>query len=101
MNKITHKKDFLTELSNVMEDKVFSTFFDEYFTNWDDIVASIMLMKAYQALSKKYSDLEPNEITSTLRNLMKNGDFRHNLAIHMNAFMNQTHMTDSLLLPDH
>ena len=68
------KKDFLQSMCSIMNEKVFSEFFENYFNDWDDIIASIMLMKAYQAMCKKYTELNSDERLEYIRNLMKNSD---------------------------
>lgn len=95
------KKDFLKSMCKIMNDNTFSNFFDEYFNDWDDIIASIMLMKAYQAMSKKYQYLQPKDRIEFLRNLMKNSDFRQKLANNMILFMeNHSTIKHNLSLPN-
>ena len=82
-------KDFLTNVGRVMEEPVFREFFDAYFDDWDDVVASVMFLKAYQNLSKK-SDLCMESKVNIIRESMKNVEFRHNIASGMLSFM-KTH----------
>ena len=51
--------DFMKKLSVIMEDSEFRNFFNEYFNNWDDIKAILMIMKMYQLI--KYKHNKPEE----------------------------------------
>ena len=81
-------KDFLKSVGKVMEEPVFREFFDDYFDDWDDVVASVMFLKAYQSLSKKSGDLCMESKVKIIRESMKNVEFRHNIASGMLSFMN-------------
>lgn len=81
-------KDFLESVGRVMEEPVFRDFFEDYFGDWDDVIASVMFLKAYQSLSKK-SDLGMEEKVNLIRESMKDVEFRHKIASGMLAFMNK------------
>lgn len=86
---IEHKnRDFLNSVGDIMDDPTFKAFFECYFNDWDDCVAAVMLMKAYQSIDK-HTNLSKEEKVSLLRQQMKNAEFRHQLAKGMNDFMNQ------------
>ena len=98
---ILMKKDFLKSMCDVMNENMFSEFFENYFNDWDDIIATIMLMKAYQAMCKKFENLDYDERLHYIRNLMKNSDFRHKLANNMIHFMeNNSNIKHTLSLPN-
>jgi len=96
------KKDFLKSMCDIMnEQNTFSQFFEEYFNDWDDIIASIMLMKAYQAMCKKFTNLDYDEKLHYIKNLMKNSEFRQKLAHSMILFMeNNSNIKHTLSLPN-
>lgn len=88
------KTDFITSVADVMEDSTFRDFFDTYFNDWDEIVATIMLLKAYQQLSKNaHEGVTKEEKIEFLRGCMKNSDFRQRLASGMINFMDRMTLT--------
>lgn len=91
-------KDFLNTVGEIMEDDTFKDFFNAYFNDWDDCVAAVMMMKAYQTLSLQNPDASSREKVKVLRTYMKNAEFRHKLANGMFTFMKQHH-NDPLFLP--
>ena len=86
------KTDFINSVADVMEDSTFRDFFDVYFNDWDEIVATIMLLKAYQQLSK-FEGVTKEEKIAFLRGCMKNSDFRQRLASGMINFMDRMTLT--------
>lgn len=84
-----NRRDFLNSVADVMEDDTFRDFFDTHFNDWDDCVAAIMMMKAYQGISMRNPTAEPRDIVKVLRECMKDADFRHQLANSMCSFMDQ------------
>ena len=81
-------KDFLTSVGQVMEDPLFREFIDDYFDDWDDVVASVMFLKAYQSLSKNSDpSLCMESKVNILRESMKTVEFRHDIASGMLSFM--------------
>lgn len=88
MDAMVPTSDFLSHVGEIMDDDVFRTFFDRYFNDWDDVVAAVMLMKAYQFLSKT-RDASKTDSVNALRRCMKDPDFRRRLANGMCEFMNK------------
>ena len=89
-----HKRDFLNSVADVMEDSQFRDFFNVYFNDWDEIVATIMLLKAYQQLSKNaHEDVTKEEKIAFLRECMKDSEFRQRLASGMVKFMDRMTLT--------
>lgn len=89
-----HKRDFLNSVADVIEDSTFKDFFDVYFNDWDEIVATIMLLKAYQQLSKNaHEDVTKEEKIAFLRECMRDADFRQRLASGMIDFMDRMTLT--------
>lgn len=86
-----HNADFLSHLGRVMEDPEFVSFFNNYFDDWDNVISAVMLMKAYNALRKKFPKHDYKESVEDLRLLMKQGEFRQLLAQNMLDFMDTNH----------
>ena len=95
-------KDFLNTIGEIMDDVTFKDFFDTYFNDWDECIAAVMMMKAYQTLSVQNPDASSHEKVEVLRSYMKNAEFRHRLANSMFTFMKQhnTLSNDHLFLPN-
>lgn len=97
-----NNRDFLNSVGDIMDDPAFKAFFECYFNDWDDCVAAVMLMKAYQSIDK-HTNLSKEEKIGLLRQQMRNSEFRQKLAQGMTDFMNNhTRKTNSksyLLLP--
>ena len=91
-------KDFLNTIGKIMEDTTFKDFFNTYFSDWDDCVAAVMMMKAYQTLALQNPNANSQDIVKVLRTYMKDADFRHKLANGMFTFMKQ-HLDKPLFLP--
>lgn len=83
----THHNDFLKSVGDIMDDPTFKAFFECYFNDWDDCIAAVMLLKAYQSIDK-HTDLSKEDKVELLRQQMKNSEFRQQLAKGMTAFMN-------------
>ena len=84
---LTHHKDFLNTVGDIMDDPTFKAFFECYFNDWDDCIAAIMLLKAYQSIDK-HTNLSKEDKVELLRQQMKNSEFRQQLAKGMTDFMN-------------
>ena len=88
------QKDFLEAVGDVMEDSVFKEFFDTYFNDWDEIVATVMLLKAYQQLSEDApTGVTKEQKVAFLRKCMRDGKFREQLASGMVRFMDNMKLT--------
>lgn len=84
---LTQRKDFLNTVGDIMDDPTFKAFFEYYFNDWDDCIAAVMLLKAYQSIDK-HTNLSKEEKVELLRQQMKNSEFRQQLAKGMTDFMN-------------
>ena len=84
---LTHRNDFLNTVGDIMDDPTFKAFFECYFNDWDDCIAAVMLLKAYQSIDK-HTDLSKEDKVELLRQQMKNSEFRQQLAKGMTDFMN-------------
>ena len=90
---------FFQFIDIMMNDPKMRTFFDEFFSDWDDIKTTIMVMKAYQVIDVKLKSLEvetTNTISPDMRRKMMIGiikemlitsECRQELVKNMNEFM--------------
>ena len=79
--------DFLKSVGDIMEDPTFKAFFECYFNDWDNCIAAVMLLKAYQSIDK-HTTLSKEDKVELLRQQMKKPEFRQQLAKGMIEFMN-------------
>ena len=84
---LAHRNDFLNTVGDIMDDPTFKAFFECYFNDWDDCIAAVMLLKAYQSIDK-HTNLPKEDKVELLRQQMKNSEFRQRLAEGMTDFMN-------------
>lgn len=90
---------FFQFIDVMMNDPKMRSFFDEFFSDWDDIKTTIMIMKAYQVIDIKIKELETESsksITVDMRRKMMIGiikemiadsECRQELVKNMNQFM--------------
>ena len=85
--------DCIVRLAELMEDTGFRQFFEEYFAEWSDIKAVVMLMKAYQFLDQEYRRLSGGQQLSRerlcyfLRRVLVTSELRTHLTDTMEHFM--------------
>ena len=92
-NKLKKPSNFLLELSNLMNNVEFRSFFDSYFENWDDIKTVIMFMKTYEMIDNEYyrkfgCKIEPSKMSKILKEMMSKSDYRSMIVNKMVYFMN-------------
>ena len=106
-NKLNVKKNesgpsnFLLELSHLMNNSEFRTFFDKYFNDWDEIKAVLMFMKTYQFIDheyKKYFNISPTpeKMSIILKDMMNNNECRNVLVKSMDNFINNDNNNNDL-----
>jgi hypothetical protein len=90
---------FFQFIDIMMNDPKMRAFFDEFFSDWDEIKTTIMVMKAYQVIDVKLKELKLdtiNEMSSEMRRKMMIGiikdmlttsECRQELVKNMNQFM--------------
>lgn len=76
-NKMLNENNFLRDLTSLMENEEFKTFFDKYMNNWVSVKSSIMYMKLYSEFKEKYNEvsdevLDKNIIVYLLCKVMRN-----------------------------
>jgi len=79
--KIVEGNEFLKDLSNIMENEEFKTFYKKHMTNWMDIKCTSIYMRLYSEFKTKYNEisnmeLDKNIIVFLLRKIMIDQDLR-------------------------
>jgi|LakMenEpi03Aug12_release.lakeMendotaPanAssembly.Ray.scaffolds.fasta_scaffold338045_1 hypothetical protein len=96
---------FFQFIDIMMNDVKMREFFDEFFSEWDEIKTTIMVMKAYQVIDHKIKQLECNEkkilsieirrklMIGIIKEMLTTSECRQELIKNMNEFMgnNQLH----------
>ena len=80
-NKIKNN-EFMSDLSELMENELFSSFFNKYMSDWDTLKCTAIYMRLYTEFKKKYITLSGNELDK-----------------HIIIFLVSKIMTDSTLRP--
>jgi len=86
---------FMEKMAQLMTKPDFRVFFQEYFQNWSDIKASLMMMKTYAFIDDEYTKksggdkLESDIILAIMKNMILNADCRRLLVDEMDNFMQQ------------
>lgn len=79
--ELTVQNPFFNDLVALMEDEKFSSFFNTYFKNMDDIKATVIYMKLYQLLQKRFKNVTDKKLSCyttifILHQIMTNGKIR-------------------------
>ena len=64
--EIKLNNDFFNDLSKIMENSEFDSFFKKYMTDWQDVKAVIVYMKLYSEFKKKYETLNNEKLDSDI-----------------------------------
>ena len=64
--EIKLNNDFFNDLSKIMENSEFNSFFKKYMTDWQDVKAVIVYMKLYSEFKKKYETLNNEKLDSDI-----------------------------------
>ena len=91
---ILNNHEFFNDLSELMEDAKFNTFFDKYFTDMNEIKVTLTYMKLYKEFKNKWRTLTDTELDKRINiylmwKMMKNPT-TNRLALHtvLNHFEN-------------
>jgi hypothetical protein len=60
--EILKSHDFFKDLSELMEDEKFSSFFDKYFTNMSESKITVVYMKLYKEFKDKWKELKDEDL---------------------------------------
>ena len=79
--EITENNEFLKDLSNLMENEEFKTFYNKHMTNWMDIKCTAIYMRLYTEFKTKYKqiadmELDKHIIVFLLRKIMIDKELR-------------------------
>ena len=88
------KSKCINDISTLMENEFFRSFFDKYMSNWQDIETVIMFMKVYEAFEKTVlpmispiNKMEKKRILSLMTERSINDyEFRKNICTNMDTF---------------
>lgn len=61
-NEIIESHGFYKDLSELMEDDKFSSFFDKYFKTMNDTKVTLVYMNLYKEFKNKYKEIEDKEL---------------------------------------
>jgi hypothetical protein len=83
---ILNNHEFFSDLSELMEDAKFNTFFDKYFTDMNEIKVTLTYMKLYKEFKNKWKTLTDTELDKRINiylmwKMMKNPT-TNRLALH-------------------
>lgn len=82
--KILNKNDFFNDLEFIMSNKLFSSFYKKYFTDFSNIRTIILYMKLYETIQKEYKEkhgyaIEKELLIYIIKELMSNSYSRKNV----------------------
>jgi hypothetical protein len=82
--KILNKNDFFNDLEYIMSNKLFSSYYKKYFTDFSNIRTIILYMKLYETIQKEYKDkhgydIEKELLIYIIKELMSNSHSRKNI----------------------
>ena len=89
--KLYEKNDFFKDLVELMECERGKKFVEKYFTTGLDVKTSVMYIKCYEAITKKYEHSTGDELNKyiiiyMIRKMMTNGDIRNQIVKKMEIF---------------
>jgi hypothetical protein len=95
---------FFQFIDLIMTDDKLRGFIDEYFSDWDDVKTSILVMKTYQVVESEMKRLEETGVSrisisnrrklmiGLIKEMMTNSECRQELVRNMNVFMGTEHL---------
>ena len=98
---------FFQFIDLIMTDDKLRGFIDEYFSDWDDVKTSILVMKTYQVVESEMKRLEETGVSKIsrisssnrrklmiglIKEMMTNSECRQELVRNMNVFMGTEHL---------
>lgn len=91
----TEKADgFMQRMAQIMAEESVKNFFRDYFSNWSDARAALMLLQTYIAIDDAYNQqtngkrMQSDEIAAIVREMVKDGECRKLLVEAMSQFSN-------------
>ncbi len=95
---------FFQFIDVIMNDEKLRGFIDEFFSDWDDVKTTILIMKTYQVVDTELKRLEENGkykiniedrrklMIGLIKQMMTNSECRQELVRNMNVFMGTEHL---------
>ena len=68
--EIIETNDFFRDLSDIMEDEKFSTFFNKYFIDSNEVKVTMIYMKLYNAFQQKWKELSSEELDKRINTFL-------------------------------
>ena len=65
-NKLINDNEFFNDLTKLMENEEFKSFFSKYFTNWTEIKSNVIFMNLYQEIKNKYKEINQQELDKSV-----------------------------------
>ena len=65
-NELINENEFFNDLSELMENDKFKSFFNKYFTNWTEIKSNVIFMNLYQEIKNKYKKINQEELDKSV-----------------------------------
>ena len=95
---------FFQFMDILMNDENLRGFIDDFFSDWDDVKTSILMMKTYQMIDSEMKNMEESGklqigqthrrklIIGLVKEMMTNSECRQELVRNMNQFMGMDHL---------
>ena len=68
--EIIETNDFFRDLSDIMEDEKFSTFFNKYFIDSNEVKVTMIYMKLYNAFQQKWKDISSEQLDKRINTFL-------------------------------
>jgi hypothetical protein len=103
-DKSLSNNKFFQFIDIMMNEPKMREFFDEFFSEWDEIKTTIMVMKAYQVIDVKFKQIELETKNSmspitrrkmmigVIKEMLTTSECRQELVKNMNEFMGNSHL---------
>ena len=65
-NELINDNEFFNDLTKLMENEEFKSFFSKYFTNWTEIKSNVIFMNLYQEIKNKYKEINQQELDKSV-----------------------------------
>ena len=65
-NQLINDNEFFNDLTRLMENEEFKSFFSKYFTNWTEIKSNVIFMNLYQEIKNKYKEINQQELDKSV-----------------------------------
>ena len=103
--KILKENKFFYDLEKIMQNDEFSTFYNTYFKNFNDIKTVLMYMKLYETIEKEYltrynKPIEKEILAKMMKEIMTNTPTRKMILKSFNEFANPENIAKNICILD-